>query len=884
MTNIYGTGGTDVIVQNLPTPAEFDAPFPIIYSLDGDDRVVVHHAIVEGGAGNNTYEALNGGPYDYSVLSYRESPNSVSIDLTQHQVHNGYGGSDSIVGYFGQIWASSKDDTIVLDDSASGYGFVGMGGHDTVIGGSSGTSFMYVVNLHDWKATFDSPNHAIYSNASTGETVDATNIYVIKEFTGATETFGNLRPLNISLADARSFVCLAWNGSSARNDLPSLVKSSKADVIDLGTMNTIVPAILDPDGSKILLGHINITECGYWNGQNLNLPGATIPDWFGGVYSNDPVMHSVQYWNPLWKANILSQIDTIIAGGYDGVFLDSCVPDDWMYDNGCGNPVFADAVQQLAKFVTEIHDYVASKNLSRPFYLVPNVAVPTLLLQSPSTINEFSGIFNEVLFQGGFIGSDNTFTDRMFQTDQQKNVLKLSQIAQEYGVPFFGNDYTTLKNLDYGLIFRSFEYYTSLGVVPGVVPFQAPYLALASGPFMAMAVASNPVVAGESQMVNFLSGGLVASATLSGGDCGDYFIGGRGINTIIGGKGNDTIYAHPASTAPVLDLQFISGSVNPHSPPMVEVLVNGQVALAPTQITANYYSSVGAANQEIRIDIGKFGTITSVQIVGVDLYYVGPTEFSNVFLQSASYYGKQIALSEAQCNSGATYLSNESHALLNRGGTITISGASLPVSASLPNASDSIDGGSGLDTVMYSGALAAYSISHSGNTTTLTGSAGAAGTDTLLNVERIKFLDGAIALDVGATQPAGQAAMLLGAVLPGRLVFDVSKQTLLGAVLDLFDQGYSLQTLSGAVMRLPIWDVLTGKATPTNTDMATYLLANVNGMAPDGTTLANAVTSLNAETSFATQGNFLWHLTESSTNQAHVGLVGLTATGLAYGW
>ena len=126
--------------------------------------------------------------------------------------------------------------------------------------------------------------------------------------------------------------------------------------------------------------------------------------------------------------------------------------------------------------------------------------------------------------------------------------------------------------------------------------------------------------------------------------------------------------------------------------------------------------------------------------------------------------------------------------------------------------------------------------------------------------------------------------MLLGAVLPGRLAFDASKQALLGAAIELFDQGLSLQTLSGAVMRLPIWGVLTGMATPTNTDIATYLLTNVNGVAPDATTLANAVKSLNTETDFATQGNFLWHLAESAVNQTRIDLVGLAATGLLYGW
>ncbi|TSA13147.1 MAG: hypothetical protein D4R79_06175 [Comamonadaceae bacterium] len=63
----------------------------------------------------------------------------------------------------------------------------------------------------------------------------------------------------------------------------------------------------------------------------------------------------------------------------------------------------------------------------------------------------------------------------------------------------------------------------------------------------------------------------------------------------------------------------------------------------------------------------------------------------------------------------------------------------------------------------------------------------------------------------------------------------------------------------------------------------TYLLTNVNGVAPDATTLTNAVTSLNTETDFATQGNFLWHLAESATNQTRIDLVGLATTGLAYG-
>ena len=196
---------------------------------------------------------------------------------------------------------------------------------------------------------------------------------------------------------------------------------------------------------------------------------------------------------------------------------------------------------------------------------------------------------------------------------------------------------------------------------------------------------------------------------------------------------------------------------------------------------------------------------------------------------------------------------------------------------------DILNGGVGIDTAVYSIRRSSASLTKTSTGFSLTDSTKVAGTDTLQNIERIKFSDAAIALDVGATQSAGETVMLLGSVLPGSLVFDSSKQALLGAVIDLFDQGYSLQTLSGAAMRLPIWDVLTGKAVPTNTDIASYLLTNVNGATPDAATMASAVAALNAQPDINhNQGDFLWHLAESAVNQTRLDLVGLSTTGLAY--
>lgn len=187
---------------------------------------------------------------------------------------------------------------------------------------------------------------------------------------------------------------------------------------------------------------------------------------------------------------------------------------------------------------------------------------------------------------------------------------------------------------------------------------------------------------------------------------------------------------------------------------------------------------------------------------------------------------------------------------------------------------DSIDGGSGTDTAHYSANRASYTLAKSSTGFSLTDTGGMDGSDTLQNVERLAFSDVGLALDMGLNQSGGEATLLIGAILGQSAL--AAKPELVGVVIDLFDQGLTMQVLSGAVMRLDIWGVLAGGNS--NTNIATYLLTTVHGSAPDATTLASAVASLTNDP----QGDFLWHLAESSANQAQVGLVGLAATGLVF--
>lgn len=143
--------------------------------------------------------------------------------------------------------------------------------------------------------------------------------------------------------------------------------------------------------------------------------------------------------------------------------------------------------------------------------------------------------------------------------------------------------------------------------------------------------------------------------------------------------------------------------------------------------------------------------------------------------------------------------------------------------------------------------------------------------DTLRNFERLEFSDLKLAFDLHGN--AGKAALLLGAVL-GRDIM-MAKKELLGTDIGFFDQGFTLGELSGALMRLNIWDILAGGNSADQ--IATYLLKTVHGVAPDSSAIASAVASINSNA-----GEFLAHLAESAANQAQIHLVGLVQNGLEF--
>ena len=179
---------------------------------------------------------------------------------------------------------------------------------------------------------------------------------------------------------------------------------------------------------------------------------------------------------------------------------------------------------------------------------------------------------------------------------------------------------------------------------------------------------------------------------------------------------------------------------------------------------------------------------------------------------------------------------------------------------------DTIDGGADADTVIYSGAKSAYSITN--NTSSVTVSSGADGTDTLTNIERIQFSDMTVALDISGI--AGQAYRVYQAAF-NRTPDNGGLKYWIG----LMDGGYTLAGVASGFIASTEFKTLYG-SNPTNELLVSKLYDNVLHRTPDEGGYNYWVGLLNTKKidTISTLINF----SESTENQA--GVIGVIQNGI----
>lgn len=188
---------------------------------------------------------------------------------------------------------------------------------------------------------------------------------------------------------------------------------------------------------------------------------------------------------------------------------------------------------------------------------------------------------------------------------------------------------------------------------------------------------------------------------------------------------------------------------------------------------------------------------------------------------------------------------------------------------------DKLDGGGGLDTVVFVEARAGYTVTRSFIDASwyVEAKNGALGSDEVSNIERLQFADTKVALDVTAN-PA-MAAKLIGVILGGNWV---SSLFISGLALGILDNGYTPVTLARLGLESTMLVGLAGSSS--NKDFYNLVYKNVYGVLPDATTLQLAL--LQMDSGKATQADMVLQLIDVPQNLINIDLVGIQQHGFEY--
>jgi len=196
------------------------------------------------------------------------------------------------------------------------------------------------------------------------------------------------------------------------------------------------------------------------------------------------------------------------------------------------------------------------------------------------------------------------------------------------------------------------------------------------------------------------------------------------------------------------------------------------------------------------------------------------------------------------------------------------------------NGDDRLEGGDGIDLALYAstrenytlkrGSDGLWAVSYSGPISAIFPPPPTEGTDTLAGVERVKFSDRTLALDVDGH--AGTTAKILGAVF-GKAA--VANTAYAGIGLHYLDNlGFTYEQLMGLAINAAL-----GPA-PANDQVVDLLYAHVVGLKPDPDTKAFYVDWLDSKKyTIASLGVLA---ADTDLNKTNVDLVGLSGKGLEY--
>jgi hypothetical protein len=189
---------------------------------------------------------------------------------------------------------------------------------------------------------------------------------------------------------------------------------------------------------------------------------------------------------------------------------------------------------------------------------------------------------------------------------------------------------------------------------------------------------------------------------------------------------------------------------------------------------------------------------------------------------------------------------------------------------------DFVQGNGGLDTALFQGPRGSYSVASVGSGADLTFdvadlTSGRDGTDRLVGIERLKFADTSVALDLQGA--AGMTAKLIGALF-GRP--SVLNKQFVGVGLSLFDAGMSYDQVAAAAVATDTFAQFAGDHS--NAAFVSLVYRNIVGTAPSLPELNNFLNLL--DSGAYSQATLAVAAAETIQNQQNINLVGLQQTGI----
>ncbi|SER09963.1 Matrixin [Nitrosomonas sp. Nm51] len=180
---------------------------------------------------------------------------------------------------------------------------------------------------------------------------------------------------------------------------------------------------------------------------------------------------------------------------------------------------------------------------------------------------------------------------------------------------------------------------------------------------------------------------------------------------------------------------------------------------------------------------------------------------------------------------------------------------------------DTLLGGSGIDEALFTGELAEYILNRSADGFSITHQAGIDGNDILKSIERLRFEDMGLALDIDGN--AGQIAKLLGVTFGGTAV---NNRDFMRTGLSLIDSGSSNEEL--ALTALTVLDIHDYGA------LVTLLWHNLYGLDPAPEEKQPYVALLDNQQLSA--ANLTLLAANTPLNETNIDFVGLVQHGIAY--